>query len=185
MTSLQSQYLLWPSLACNTAWTRLCIDSINWQIRSCGILLHSCSRACCSLSCLQRWLTTAHVSIQVIHKCSIGFKSSDLNGQGSTVTFWLAKKSTVERTVCGRALSCWKTSLRRSITGSMCGVKTPSLCRAALRLLWMCTSWGFRRRIWHSTSSHFLRRKCRPQWRSSMRTSHYGVCRYVYGHLWA
>jgi hypothetical protein len=44
-----------------------------------------------------------HASIQVIHKCYIGFKSSDLNGQGSTVTFWLARKSTVARTVCGRA----------------------------------------------------------------------------------
>jgi hypothetical protein len=46
---------------------------------------------------LRRWLTTAHASIQVIHKSSIGFKSSDLNGQGSTVTFWLARKSTVAR----------------------------------------------------------------------------------------
>ena len=45
----------------------------------------------------------------------------------------------------------------------MYGVKTSSLYRAALRFPWMCTSWVFRRRIWHPTSSHFLRRNCRPQ----------------------
>jgi len=67
----------------------------------------------------------------------------------------------------------------------MCGLKTSSLCRAALRLPWMCTSWVFRRRIWHPTSSHFLRRNCRPQGRSSLRTSHSGVCRHVYGHLFS
>jgi hypothetical protein len=39
------------------------------------------------------------------HICSIGFTSSDLNGQGSTVTFWLARKSTVARAVCSPALS--------------------------------------------------------------------------------
>jgi hypothetical protein len=38
MTSLQSQYLLCPPLACNTARTRLGIDSINRRMRSCGIL---------------------------------------------------------------------------------------------------------------------------------------------------
>jgi hypothetical protein len=81
--------------------------------------------------------------------------------------FWLARKSTVTRAVCGRALSCWKTYLRRLIAGSMCGVKTSFLYRAALRLPWMCTSWVYRRRIWHPTSSHFLHRNCRPQGRSS------------------
>jgi hypothetical protein len=40
------------------------------------------------------------------HKCSVGFQSDDLNGNGSTVAFWLARKSTVARAVCGRALSC-------------------------------------------------------------------------------
>jgi hypothetical protein len=34
------------------------------------------------LQSLRCWLTTAHASIQVIHKCSIGFKFNDLNGQG-------------------------------------------------------------------------------------------------------
>ena len=67
----------------------------------------------------------------------------------------------------------------------MCGVKASSMCRTALRLPWMCTSWVFRRRIWHPTSSYFLRRNCRPQWRSTLRTSHSGVCRNVYGHLFS
>jgi hypothetical protein len=137
------------------------------------------------LQSLRRWLTTAHVAIQVIHKCSIGFKSSDLNGYGATVTLWLARKSTVARAVCDRALSCWKTSLRRFTAGNMCGVKTSSLYRAALRLSWMCTSWVFRRRIRHLTSSLFLRRNCRPQGRGSLRTSHSGVCRHVYGHFFS
>jgi hypothetical protein len=39
----------------------------------------------------------------------------------------------------------------------------------------------FRRR--YPTSSHFLHRNCRPQWSSSLRTSHSGVFRHVYGHL--
>jgi hypothetical protein len=41
------------------------------------------------------------------------------------------------------------------------------------------------RRIWHLTSSHFLRQNCRPQGCSSLRTSHSGVCRHVYGHLFS
>jgi hypothetical protein len=49
----------------------------------------------------------------------------------------------------------------------------------------MCTSWVFRRMILHPTSSHFLRRNCRPQGRSSLRTPHSGVCRHVYGHLFS
>ena len=105
---------------------------------------------------------------------------STLNYQGST-----ARKSTVARAVCDRALSCWKTSLRRFIADSMCGVKTSYLYRVALRLTLMCTSWVFRRRIWHPTSSHFLRRNCRPQGRSFLRTSHSGVCGHVYGHLFS
>jgi hypothetical protein len=39
--------------------------------------------------------------------------------------------------------------------------------------------------IWHPTSSLFLRRNCRPQGCSSLRTSHSGVCRHVYGHLFS
>ena len=35
MTSLQSQYMLCPPLACNTTRTHLGIDSINPRIRSC------------------------------------------------------------------------------------------------------------------------------------------------------
>ena len=38
MTSLQSQYLLRPPLACSTARIRLGTDSINRRIQSCGIL---------------------------------------------------------------------------------------------------------------------------------------------------
>jgi hypothetical protein len=144
MTSLQSQCLLCPPLACSTSRTRLGIDSINRRIRSCGILPHSCSRACCSSCrvCGAGWrLRTSRSKLS--HKCSIGFKSGDLYGECRIVTFWLARKSTVARAVYGRALSCWKTSLRRFIAGSMCGVKTSSLYRAALRLPGMCTSWVF------------------------------------------
>jgi hypothetical protein len=121
MTSLQSQYLLCPPLACSTAQTRLDIDPINRQIRSCKILAHSCSRACYSYCRVSGagWQLRTRRSISS-HKWSIEFKYGDLDGQGSTVTFWLARKSTVARTVCGRALSCWKTFIRRFIAGSMC-----------------------------------------------------------------
>ena len=122
---------------------------------------------------LRRLLTTAHASIPVIHNCSIGFKFSDLNGQGSTVAFWLARKSTIARAVCGPALSCWKTALWRFSSGRKCDVKTSSLYRV------------FQGRLWHPTSSNFLRRNCRPQGRSSLRTSHSGVCRHVCGHLFS
>ena len=44
----KSQYLLCPTLTCNTGRICLGIDSINRQIRSCRILPHSCSWACCS-----------------------------------------------------------------------------------------------------------------------------------------
>ena len=128
MTSLQSQYLLCPPLACNTARTRLDIDSINRRIRSCGMLPRSCSRAYCS-SCRvygADWRLRTRRS-EASHKLSIGFKSGDLDGQGSAVTLWLARKSTVVRAVCGRALSCRKTFLQRFDAYTMCGVKTSSL----------------------------------------------------------
>ena len=180
MTSLQSQYLLCPPLACNTAWIRLGIDSINRRIRYCGILPKFCSRACCS-SCRvwgARWRLRTR-RFKSPHKCSIGFKSDDLNGKGSTVTLWLA--------VWGRTLSCWITFLWRCIEGSMCGVKTSSLyrarwgCRECVLVLVGC----FGLSIWHPTSSHFLRRTFRPQGRSSLRTSNSGVCTHMYGHLFS
>jgi len=102
---------------------------------------------------------------------------------GSTLTFWLARKSTVVRAVCSRALSCWKTSLRRFIAGSMCDVKTSSLYRATLRLPGCAPVEFFGRRIWHLTSSHFFRQNCRPEGRGSLRTSHSCVCRHIYSHL--
>jgi hypothetical protein len=108
-----------------------------------------------------------------------------LRRPGSTLTFWLARKSTVARAVCGRALSCWQTSLRKFIAGSMCGVKTSSLYRAALRLPGMCTSWVLGHMIWYPTSSHFLSWNCRPEGRSSFWSSHFSVNRHVYGHLFS
>jgi hypothetical protein len=104
---------------------------------------------------------------------------------GSTLTFWLDRKSTVARVMCGRALPCWQISLRRFIAGSMCGVKTSSLYRAAIRLPGMRTSLVFKRRIWHPTSWHFFRRNCWPEGRRSLRSSDSGVCRHVYGHLFS
>ena len=138
------------------------------------------------LQSLRRWLTTAHSSIQIIPQMFYSVQIWWFRRPGSTLTFWLARKSTVARAVCGRAWLCWKTSLRRFIAGNMCGVKTgSSLHRTALRLPGICTSLVFRRRIWYPTLSHFLRRNCRPQGRSSLRTSHSGVCRHVYGHLFS
>ena len=102
------------------------------------------------LQSLRRWLTTAHASIQVIHKCSIEFKSSDLNGQGALLrSGWLVSQQQHE--LC--AAECChaeKLPYGGSFRASICGVKTSSLYRAALRLPWMCTSCVFRRRI----SSH-------------------------------
>ena len=137
MTSLQSQYMLCPSLACNTARTRLYQSTKTVLRNSLSFLLKGLLQFLQSLRC---WLTTC-ARVDPSHpQMFYWFKSSDLNGQGCTVTFWLTRKSTVARVVCDRVLSCRKTSLRRFIAGSMCGVKTSSLYRAALRLPWMCTS---------------------------------------------
>jgi hypothetical protein len=142
MPSLQSQYMLCPPLACNTVPIRLYIDSINRRIRSCGIHLILAQNSAVVLQSLRRWLTTARALIQIIPHMSYWVEIRCLDGQGSTVTFWLSGKSTVERAMCGRAL-CWKPSIQRFIAGSMCGFKTLYMYPAALRLLGMCTSWGF------------------------------------------
>ena len=142
MTSLQSQYMLCPPLACTTVPTRFYIDSINRRTLCCGILPILAQKPAVVLQSLRRWLTTAHASIQIIPQMSYWVEIRWFRRPGSTVTFWLARKSTVERAMCGGAL-CWKPSLQRFIAGSMCGVKTSSLYWAALRLPGMCTSWGF------------------------------------------
>ena len=144
MTSLQSQYLLCPLLACKTVRTSLGIDSINWRIPSCWILPHFCQEPTAVLAdCGAGWLLYTRRS-KSSHKCSIVFKFGDIDGQGSTVTLWLARESTVAQAVCGRVFSCWTTSLLRFIAGSRCGVKTSSLYRAALRFQGMYTSWLYR-----------------------------------------
>ena len=118
MTLLQSHYLLCPPFACNTARTHLGIDSINRRIRSCGILPHSCSRACCSSCrvCSVGWRLRTRRS-KSSHKCSIGFKSGDLRGQGSTVTFCstccvppsvVALKNFPTEVHCGQHVWCQK-----------------------------------------------------------------------------
>ena len=107
MTSLQRQYMLCPPLACITARTRLGIDSINRRIRSCGILPHSCSRACGSSCrvCGASWRLRTRRS-KSSHKWSIGFKSGDLDGQGALLhSGWLESQQWHElyAAECGRA----------------------------------------------------------------------------------
>jgi len=128
MTSLQSQYLVCPPLACSTTGTSLGIDSINRRIRSCGILPHSCSRAYCSSCrvCGAGWRLRTRRS-KSSHKLSIGFKSGDLEGQGSTVTFWLARKSTVARAVCSERCRAEKLYYR-GLLRAVCVVSKPYLC---------------------------------------------------------
>ena len=118
MTSLQSQYLLRHPLACNTARTPLGIDrstnTVLWN--SPPFLLKNLLQFLQNLRC---WLSTVHASIQIIPQMFYWVQIWWFRRPGSTLTFWLARKSTVARAVCGRALSCWQTSLRRFIAGSM------------------------------------------------------------------
>ena len=43
--------------------------------------------------------------------CSIGDRSGDIAGHGSTLTLFWIKKSVTTRATCGRALSCWSVAL--------------------------------------------------------------------------
>ena len=47
-----------------------------------------------------------HVSSAATQTCSIGDKSGDIAGQGSTLTLFWIKKSVTTSATCGRALSC-------------------------------------------------------------------------------
>ena len=161
--------MLCPPLACNTTQTRFGIDSISRPIRSCGIPPFQLKSLLLFLQSLWRWLRLRTRRSKSFHKCSIGFKSGDLDGTGTTVTLWLAIKSTVARAVlknfptdvhCGKHLWC------QNLISVSNGTK---VARDVHQLSF------FRRRIWLPTSSHFLRRDCRLQGRSSLRTSHSGV----------
>jgi hypothetical protein len=78
-------------------------------------------------------------------RCSVEFKSGNLDDQGSTLELWLARKSTVARVVCGLALSCWKTFLCVLMTGRiwgwrislqyLCAVKLPGTRTSGVRQL--------------------------------------------------
>ena len=85
--------------------------------------------------------------------------------------------------MCGRALSFWKTSLRRFIAGSMCGVKTSSLYLSGVKVAGdvhqlSFSGVGYSTPHHHTSSAEIVDLK-------NERTSHSGVCRHVYGHLFS
>ena len=101
---------------------------------------------------LRRWLSTAQASIQIIPKCSIGFKSGDLDGQGALLrSDWL--KSQQQYELC--AADCYRAD-KFPYGGSLreaCVVSKPHLCiQRRLGCRGCAPVEFFRRRIWHPTS---------------------------------
>ena len=137
-SQLMSQYLLCPPWSCNTAAIRLGMDAIKVLTRACGIVCSSWRRFC---GAGWRWRTQRSSSS---HRCSIGLRSGERAGQRITLTFCCSKKSVVMRAVCGRALSCWNTSLLMFIAGNKCGLRISSRYRTAFKLPGTVTSCVFR-----------------------------------------
>ena len=123
-----------------TAVHRLLIDETRCAKNSWG----SCSQICCRsllnsrtfhgwLGRLRSWRFIAS------HTCSIGDKSRDTAGHGSTRTWCWSSKLVVTQAVCGRALSCWNivswpSWWRRLKKGKATASSTSSQYRCALRL---------------------------------------------------
>ena len=121
------------------------MDAIKVLTRACGIVCHSFWSACSSwrrfCGAGWRWRTRRSSSSQ---RCSIGLRSGERAGQRITLTFCCSKKSVVMRAVCGRALSCWNTSLLMFIAGKKCGLRISSRYRRAFKLPGTVTSCVFR-----------------------------------------
>ena len=100
----------------NTDLHFLGIDSIKFLTLFLGIVRHSCCNIWQSWSrawgggC--RWRTR-------LSRCSMGLKSGDLEGHGSSLMLFWSRYSIVTCAVCGLASSCWNNSLCRSITCMM------------------------------------------------------------------
>ena len=141
MTSLQRQYMLCPSLTCNTARTRLSIDSVNRRIRSCRILPILAQEPVAVLAEFAA-LVDDCTRVDPYHPTNVILGSNLViqTTKGALLhSGWLESQQYHELCAAERCRA-GKTSIRRFIAGSMCGVKTSSLYRAALRLPWMCTS---------------------------------------------
>jgi len=90
------------------------MNRITFCIRTCGIICHSCCNAWPSRSndSCGGWWTRLSSSSQ---RCSIWFQSGDFEDHGNTLMLFWVRKSTVSIAIWGRALSCWRIALCRSI----------------------------------------------------------------------
>ena len=102
------EYAVWPPAALITAVQRLLIKRHSLLMSICCTSFQALTRACSScwgvLGC-GTWLLTC-LSI-LSHRCSLGLRSRDIAGHGSTLMLFSVKKFWVTIAACGRALSCW------------------------------------------------------------------------------
>ena len=120
--SVFKRHSLLMSICCTPfqALTRAC--SSCWGVLGCGTWLLTC------LSILS-------------HRCSLGLRSRDIAGHGSTLMLFSAKKFWVTIAACGRALSCWNVTLFLCcwIKGTRCGWRILFMYKLAVRFPWTIT----------------------------------------------
>ena len=104
-----NQCLVGQPAVANTARHVLGIDWTSLWI----LTRDSCSSVWVSGS---RWRTRLSSSSR---RCLLGLRSVDPDDHGNTLMFSFYRKSIVTRALCGLEMSCWKSSLCRSKTGSM------------------------------------------------------------------
>ena len=115
------------------------MEAMRWRITSCGMAVHSACKAAASWGRVCGWgCRRRRRRSNSSQRCSMGFKSGDLEGQGRTLMLWCLKKTVVSRAVWGRALSCWKTSLTFTMMGCTWGLRISSTYRWAVRFPRMC-----------------------------------------------
>lgn len=152
MTSTRGQHLLG-------------IDSINFLTLFRDIVSLSCSNIWQSWTSVWGGGWRLHTRLSKwSQRCSIGFKSGELEGHGSIFILFCSRQFIAKRAVRGLALSCWNNFLCRPIKCMRWGRIFSSLYLTAVNLPGTCTSSVFSiiwdRRPHHDTTStvaiHFL-----------------------------
>ena len=133
-----------PPLAATTRSHPRHIESTNRWIKACRMLFHWCtsaSRSSCSVfGWFWRWRTRLPRSS---HKCSIGDRSGENAGKGSTRKWFWFRKSWQTRSTWHLALSCWKTlsKFRCCRKDRTTGSRISSLYITAFNVPWTILGW--------------------------------------------
>ena len=130
----KNQYLVWPPSASTTARHLLLMEPMRCLHTSRGIASHSSWSAC--LNCWSEvgwWGRSRTLLSSSSHRCSMGFRSGDFDGQGNTAIPIFIRWAVVMRAACGLALSCMYTICGlRTKRGTTSGLITWSIYIAAV-----------------------------------------------------